>query len=421
MRPAQVLRTVRDSQLFLRVVSSNFYQLAVKLVDDAALALNRKTSPPAHLRSGHLLYAPTGGGNIGDQALFESFLLNVEGPVNVIVTSNGALDVPEQHAGRITFVVNPGLSYLPPPLRAIATYRLISRLKTARTFSVIGADLMDGLYNPAASLSRAGALRIAARLQMPSVLLGASWASNALPSCGRALAEAAEAGAILHFRDSLSLDRAKGHDIRARLSSDIVFAADDRSPYGPTESFVESSRHDRRRIAVLNASGLVGKRIPQADEYELLIKHLFTTGYNVILLPHVIRQSGDDLAELREIAERFRGEHRINLISEKLEPSAIRQLCGEADLVVTGRMHLAVIALSQGTLAVTVGTHGKVEGMYLHFNSLDYCVAPSSRLGPDLIDAVNRSSAQDPAWRESIEAVKDLALENFKNLELAYS
>jgi colanic acid/amylovoran biosynthesis protein len=421
MQPKRMMRYVRDSKFFSKVVSSSAYRLAVKLVDDATLVLHRDDSLSGEMTSQHLLFAPTGGGNIGDQALFESFLSNVNGPVKVIVTSPLALDVPNQHAARVRFVVDPGLSYLPPPLRAVAIFRLISNIKTARSFSVIGADLMDGLYNPAASLSRAGALRIAARLQVPSVLLGASWAADALPSCGQALAEAADAGAVLYFRDSLSLERARRQGIRGRLSSDIVFAADDRSSYGPSESFVERARHDRRKIAVLNASGLVGKRISQADEYERLIVHLLTTGNSVILLPHVIRQSGDDLAELRPIAARFADDSRVHLISEKLEPSAIRQLCSEADLVITGRMHLAVIALSQGTLAITVGTHGKVEGMYLHFESLDYCVAPSSRLGLDLIDAVIRSSNQDPAWRSSIGAVRALALNNFRTIELVRS
>lgn len=61
-------------------------------------------------------------------------------------------------------------------------------------------------------------------------------------------------------------------------------------------------------------------------------------------------------------------------------PDVIRGLCSRATAVITGRMHLGVMALRMGTPAVIVSTQGKVEGLLEMFDMPECCVRPDAGL-----------------------------------------
>lgn len=418
MKIRNIARIVRNSKLYEVVVSSSLYYHLHCLSDSASLLLGRLVySPvdPAH-RRGHIILAPTGGGNIGDQALLEAAIKALKGDITIVGTSAESLTVPYNDRERVSFHPASGFIYLPPFLRFGYALRLVRLISSANTLSVVGADLMDGAYNPGASLARSSALWLAAKQRIPSVLLGCSWASASVGSCAKALSRAGQAGAQLNFRDGISQERAVSEGMTtATLTSDIVFSDDSADEKHLLTSFCTSARQSGRRIALVNASGLVAKRMSQTGEYVTIVDHLLKNNFSVVLLPHVFRATGDDLEECKKILGMLpSGE--VRLVDSMLRPSAVRSLCQDADLVITGRMHLAVMALGQGVVPITLGTHGKVEGLYRHFQGLDFCVEPKVGFGRQIADLVPAAMEQSPGWKASLPSVTALSEMNFRLL-----
>lgn len=414
-RLMSLARRVQGSRLVGAVVRSRAYYRMLCWTDALALTLARRR-PPAGRDAGHLVFAPTGGGNIGDQALLESYLQHVDGPVTMLSLGPAAFDLPGPDRSRVSVRSSWGFTYAPPPVRLLASVRMASTVLIARSVSVIGADLMDGSYSPVASLARSSALWLGAACGKPSILLGCSWADTAVPTCAAALHRAGAAGAQLNLRDEVSLRRATDVGIGgAALTADIVFDLLASHQDLATQQFVAAARRRGRRVALVNASGLVGARMDQIGEYVDIVEELRRRGFSVILVPHVFRDTDDDLAECVRVLDAA-GPADLMLVDSPVPPGAVRTLCGAADLVVTGRMHLAVMALSQGTLAITLGTHGKVEGLYRHFGDLGYTVDPGPGFGARVVDLIGPAMEQDPGWTQHLPAVKSLAASNFRSI-----
>lgn len=407
---------VRESRAYEAAVHSRTYYWLHSATDSVALRLARLRRSRRHDAPAHVLLGPTGGGNIGDQAMFEAYLQHVDGPVVLFAAGPDALVVPETEWHRVTIRSSLGFDYAPPVARLPYSVGMAIAVSSARSFSVIGADLMDGSYNPATSLARLSALWMAAKCGTPSILLGCSWAETATPTCVAALLRANSAGSELNLRDEVSLQRVVSLGVSAaRLTADVAFSLTSMAEIPDAESFAAAAKARGRRVALVNASGLVGQRMSQTAEYVTIVQELKRHGFAVILLPHVIRSTDDDLSECSGVFQAV-GSEDVFLVRATLRPGAVRSLCAEADLVVTGRMHLAVLALSQGVLAITLGTHGKVEGMYRHFGALDYAIEPIPGFGLQIAGLIESAINQDPGWREYLPRVRDLAARNFSSI-----
>lgn len=96
------------------------------------------------------------------------------------------------------------------------------------------------------------------------------------------------------------------------------------------------------------------------------------------------------------------GRDRLQFVDHLLAPAEVRELCGRACLVVSGRMHLAIIALSAGVPAITLATQGKVEGLMTMFDMRHLCIEPRSGFGGEVISAARMILSEPVRWRQSI-------------------
>jgi polysaccharide pyruvyl transferase WcaK-like protein len=74
----------------------------------------------------------------------------------------------------------------------------------------------------------------------------------------------------------------------------------------------------------------------------------------------------------------------VVLVTRVLEPAEVRGLAAGAALVLTGRMHLAILALTQGTPVVVLRTRGKVEGLARMFGLEPYTLDPVPGVGGEV-------------------------------------
>jgi len=387
---------------------------AVAGLDRAAdRRLFRAALPATRERAAHLLVAPPGGGNIGDQAMIEAFLENTAGPVTVLTRRADDVVVPAAHRDRTTVEALPGLVYGDGADHRAAVRRFAALVALAASVSVVGADIMDGAYNARASARRGDLAGLARDAGVDARILGFSWNGRADAGARRALRRAAAAGTKLLLRDPVSVRRAQEDSLANVVPvADMVFSART-ADTGERDRILGA---DPGPYAVVNASGLVARSIDQATEYAAIVRMLLDEGMRVVLLPHVVRASADDAVACAAVAERV-ADPRVVLVDRVLSPAEVRGLCHDARLVVTGRMHLAIQAMWSHVPAVTLSTQGKVEGLMRLFGTDDLCLEPGAglaeRMVPLLRDLVADRETYAARIRDRLPAVRELSARNF--------
>jgi PST family polysaccharide transporter len=365
----------------------------------------------------HVLIAPPGEGNIGDQAMVEAFLENVPGPVRVVVRGPADVRIPAADAWRAQLQPIPHLLYGGGRVHRQAMAQLAPVLAGALSLTVVGADIMDGAYSVRASSRRADVASLARSVGVDARILGFSWNGNANGGVRRSLARAGRLGTRLQLRDPVSAARARSAGFANVIDvADAVFAARTSSVAAATEYLGPTPA----AFALVNASALVGRKFDQTTEYARIVRALLDAGLLVVLLPHVVRHSGDDAAACRAVLDRFSGDSRVILVNRLLAPAEVRGLCAGADIVLTGRMHLAVQALLQNVPAVALSTQGKVAGMMQLFQMQELCIEPGIGVADRMISVATTVLAQRESYRERIAEhlpeVKRLAALNFDRL-----
>ncbi|MEV8370926.1 polysaccharide pyruvyl transferase family protein [Microbacterium sp. NPDC064584] len=357
-----------------------------------------------------MLVAPPGGGNIGDQAMVEAYLEAAEGVVVIVTSGAGSVLVPDAHRDRTELVDLPGLLYGGGETRAAALDRFGQLLGRSRSLSVIGADIMDGFYNPRASVMRGVVAEAAARLGVETRVLGFSWSGRPHRAARAQLAAASRAGALLFPRDPVSAERLESDGIGySKAVADIVFTTTSRDPA------LRERLRIRGRYAVVNVSGHLDRGVKLADDYVRIVEWLREQDLEVVLLPHVVTESADDRVPCGEVAAHFLD--GVHLVTETATPAQVRGLTERAALTVTGRMHLAIMSVMFGVPAVTLASQGKVEGMMQLIGTPEMCVTPIAGIADTVIPLMAASLPDDSRQRASISAsaphVRDLASQNF--------
>lgn len=370
----------------------------------------------AEPRTRHLLLAAPGGGNIGDQALLEALLENIDGPVTLIVSDPAQLQLPEEFRERVEVLEIPHLVYGTGAAHRAAVARFGRALAGAAHLSIVGADVMDGRYSLPASVRRSNLARAASRAGVDTRVIGFSWSDRARVAARRSLAAAGRGGVRLMFRDPISAERARRDGIApVEEVADIVFAA-----RSVDHSAAEELLRDvTKPVALVNVSGLLGDRVDQTADYAAIVEALRERGLHVLILPHVSRASADDMTACAAVAERV-GPVDTSSVRTLLTPAQVRGLTARATITVTGRMHLAVMSLMNGVPAITLASQGKVEGLMRLFATPELCVDPRPGFSADVVAVIDRvlpaDSSSRAAVRVALPAVVELARRNTADL-----
>lgn len=319
-----------------------------------------------------LLIPAPDGGNIGDQAMLTAALLGNQQITHVVFEKE--INIPKFAASKdsVTAITIPHLVHRFPLFHLKSFYKFAKLTSGFSEICLIGADLMDGKYNYLASLRRLQLLHLANSLGKSNRVYGFSWSETNYNTLVKYLLKNCK-GTHLLVRDPVSFDRlAKLGVLNIVQTSDLVFSL-------PLESnSSEPKPKNSQEYCIINASGLITVSKEGQEIYIKLIDSILKSGIRIVLLPHVIRESDDDLLVLTELCSRYVGINNISLIETLLNPQEIFQLCLGAKFVVTSRMHLSIISLLAGTPPITFSSNGKVAGLMKMFGIDDLCIAENS-------------------------------------------
>lgn len=392
-----------------RIRRTSAYASAMDATDRVALRASSwiGAQSESNERSIDVVLCPPGAGNIGDQAMFEAYLDLTPGRIIAVTQSPGSVVIPPRHQDRVSETSLPGITGAGPVLRFSSTLRLASVLSRARTFAVVGADIMDGRYNLRSSLGRLSALRVAVRLGVPARVLGFSWSEAPAETAAAAL-RGLNGSVRLLARDPRTASRLREAGVAGvEEVSDIVFSSS-RIAHSPEQREVAPDP-----FIVINASGLIPYE-PLREDYGAVFRWAHEQRMRVVVLPHVIRAGAND----EPVCVRMfndHGEVGDVLIRRTFSPDEVRALVNEAEFVLTGRMHLAIMALSRGIPAATLSTVGKVEGLYDLFELPELATVPEPGFSSSVLAALSLKSSLEARLLSRLPEVRSLSRRNVES------
>lgn len=335
---------------------------------------------PARPTDGSLRHAmivvPFALGSIGDEAMV--------GGLSAALAARGC-----QRITLVTYRHNetwPGIAvptdYLPlPGYFAYGArgdqFRLLRASRHVDRFFLLGADVLDGYYNEEVSLRMIQLAALADALGLPATIVGFSLNATPRPSVLAAL-RAMPARVRLCCRDPETLARLQTAESRAfQLTADVAFLLEPRQTRpetGDVLAWLESQQAEGKMVLGVNLNQApaeaIGCDVPHwiatALAAELACLQQRVPQLSLLLIPHDQRDPA--LAEpfLAALPETLRARTRVLPL---LPATDIKAIVGRLDAVVSGRMHLAIACLGQGTPAITLEYQGKTLGLHRHFGT----------------------------------------------------
>ncbi|KQY98567.1 hypothetical protein ASD19_06940 [Microbacterium sp. Root53] len=364
--------------------------------------------------SRHVLLTSSGVHNIGDQAMLESFIANVPGPIDVIKISSSTYVIPSDARERVREVTLDSLVYGRGRAQQIDLQAFRTLLAQARSFSVIGADIMDGGYLLSAPALSWALSEGAAQAGIDSRVVGFSWGTDVPRLLVDAARRAAASGVRLFARDPDSAQRLQAAGIRAEEVVDTVFALEGEDPSTPEHEEISRIRAAGRRVLIINASGLIASRVDLNPDYLEIARFARDRGMHIVLLPHV----GKDSSAVSRLSELLNQEQIPHTrIDRLLRPKQVRAIARQAAAVFTGRMHLSILSLSAGVPAVVLSTQGKVSGLMTRIGRPEWCIEPEPGMAKAAVAAFERVlNGEDPGLRQMIPELTAAGRRSFDGL-----
>jgi polysaccharide pyruvyl transferase WcaK-like protein len=375
-------------------------------------------------RTGRALVIPSAGwGSLGDLAMMNGALSTLR--AIGIASVDLAISAPEDRNAAPFDDFIDGLDWFRIG-NLSSQERLLERLGRYSHVFLIGADCIDGSYSPSSIIRRVELVAEAIKLGNCGRILGASFKENADALCLEALRKFPASGKLF-ARDPVShrrMERLIGRSITQ--AADVAFLCPSdplHSISAPLLQWIADQRREGRRVVALNVNAFLGRTIGDfAVAHHQILMRLLQNDVSVILTPSDTRRKQNDEYFLR-LASGDLGGRAAQAIQwlPALHPSATKAVLGAVDLLITSRMHAAILAAGAGRPALCFVYQGKFEGLYellgldqrsLLFNPADLVENPAA-MAEQVMTALVHAEAHAAIISRSLPRVRELAMRNF--------
>ncbi|QOZ75411.1 hypothetical protein XH83_08125 [Bradyrhizobium sp. CCBAU 53351] len=244
---------------------------------------------------------------------------------------------------------------------------------------VLGADVLDGYYSPVDAARMLLVADLMAAFGAKVSVLGFSFNSRPAKAL-REVFRLLDPGVVLNLRDAISLRRFDDFARkRAHLVADAAFMLTPRTDTAAVKQIaaaIARQREQGRKVFVFNIHPMLFKKPEPAKLRQMIDRaagamELLSREHNAswLLLAHDYRPEIADDNCLRPLAARLKPAlgDRVHHVDQVLSAGEIKAVVGLVDGVITGRMHLAIAALGQGTPVAAITYQDKFQGLFAHF------------------------------------------------------
>lgn len=311
----------------------------------------------------------------GDEAMMQSVVSQLRNlspnlSVAVITATRAASNAARKMGFEPLEVWDQGLS---PVIAAIRIY-------SPDSMAIVGADCMDGYYNPSTTLRLLAIADISARLGTRVTLLGFSFNASPNPALKPAFNKLSPRVAI-NVRDQISLDRFRQFtSASAHLVTDSAFMLPAAASVDNLAQHLEWIARQRRKDCVVIGFNVHPMLLKERDRKSIntivevctdaLDRFVSENNVSICLISHDYRgDDGDDVC-LKIIYDKLssRFSDKFFYTTRQLSSAEIKSLTSYVDGVVTGRMHLAIASLGVGTPVAALTYQDKFQGLFRHFD-----------------------------------------------------
>jgi polysaccharide pyruvyl transferase WcaK-like protein len=271
-------------------------------------------------------------------------------------------------------------------------------------FLCLGADMLDGYYKEKTSLTRIQRTLIAAKTGAKSCILGFSFNENPKPSIIKAL-NALPPEIRLCARDPVSHGRLVSYLNRpVDLVADLAFLlspAEHSDIACQTLNWIDIQKQQGRLIVGLNANYQMVKHLGLVDSQKVIefyvqtISSLFQKEQKTsfVLVSHDFRNASGQPSDLEfssQIWEKLSPEIKPYCfkVPDPCQAAEIKAMVKTLDVMISGRMHLAIACLGQGVPTACLTYQGKFEGLFKHFGIDGLTIDPAHALQRGNLDDV---------------------------------
>jgi polysaccharide pyruvyl transferase WcaK-like protein len=278
--------------------------------------------------------------------------------------------------------------------------KLIFLIRKNSHFYTLGTDMMDGCYAPWLTTGLIKITNQAASSGLITTLVGFSINEVQDPNTMHLLSKM-NPKVRLCIRDKYSLERfTKVIPERTPiLTADIAFLlrprTDDLSEYvSSIEHWIIRNKKENKAIIGINISPQLFNNSAKNDELLFSLEQALVQlkGKHgklcYILVPHDFRIKNSDIELLKRLYERLTSTFTddILFIDKPIMASEIKSLIKSVDIVISGRMHLAIACLSSCVPVGCIVYQGKFEGLFDHFSlTTSFLLQPEMSLNPNYL------------------------------------
>ncbi|MGF1496388.1 MAG: polysaccharide pyruvyl transferase family protein [Elainellaceae cyanobacterium] len=398
----------------------NYYGFLRKL--QHSLDESRKEKPSV------MLLPPTDSGSLGDQAMVHGTMqcLKMKGIDKfTLVAYDSVSDCQNFYSHEAVFKYQSKLDFV----QAACKHDI---------FFCLGADVMDGFYSEKRSILRTELVSMASRLGLKSRVLGFSFNPNPSDKAVCALSNL-PSNVDLCARDPVSCERLHKHLKRPiTLVADLAFLLEpansgSSSSLTETHEWLCSEKHNGHILIGINANSklLDNPKLKTVEElcriYAEALKSVFHENnqkVSFVFISHDFREKENrpsDFTFADKIITYLPPQIRLHClrISPPYSAGDVKSICGKLDVVLTGRMHLAIESLGQGTPPACITYQGKFEGLFQHFDLSGMTIEPekltsSNQLTQFLLPIIYRRNEIRTHINSQLQEVKRLAKLNLE-------
>jgi len=309
----------------------------------------------------------------------------------------------------------------------------LPRLLLYKTAYYIGADVIDGTYGESAPLITCFLLRSLSAVGARVTILGCSFSRSPTADCVEALNTLPRSVEIC-ARDHLSRERLQTALHRpVRLVADTSLSLEKgeirQDSVKSLVAWTAAQRSLGNRIVGVNANYSLVPRSEGHTLHELAdVYHRFieeATSADPTLRYVFLGSDGRGQSEFRfaDIIYQRMPSHLQSFCQRQAELCSFQEMkaiCASLDLVITGRMHLSIASLGEGTPVGCIVYQGKFEGLIEgHFQLQDVLIEPAEAFAPGglhkfLARLLPRLSEIREKIQERLPHVRELAEDNFR-------
>lgn len=341
------------------------------------LRLLSRFSLAQHQRDKVLLFTPDANsllGSLGDAAMMTSVInaIKANSPSTQVCIAGYKeenIDMPGVGPMRVIGVFN--------KTHGITNFH--RALLEARGVVILGADIMDGHYDPGFVCQLIAFANHASRCNVPVSILGFSFNKAPHPSVLHAFSTLKKNIAVF-IRCELSRQRfSQMTKCQSDLVADVAFLLRPSHPGDAVLTWIRQQREKNSWVVGLNINfhafgRLANNNIDQFVEkfIDYLPAIIDQRPISYLFIPHDFKKKSGDVT----LAEKFTAKYATTFADRAWcfktnNPSEVKGLMSHLDCLLTGRMHLAIAALGAGTPTVGIDYQDKFEGLFMHFGLND--------------------------------------------------